>query len=104
MKVLYEKTVGATIQFSPSELKIAVIVLKAMYEWCGAEFLHTAYKDIEKDLIPQLPHINYFHVCIKCFRDLDERNPDTLRIQNNDVIRWQCRSCKPLKPDSYRER
>lgn len=98
MRVLYEKSQGVKIQFSPSELNIALLVLKAIYRGTDAEFIKDVIDDIEEDLKPKpLPMINYWHCCVKCTRSIDEREENTMRITRDGDTLWQCRVCEPFK-------
>lgn len=100
MKIIYDKDVGVGLTFNTHELKFALEVLKAIHRVIGGGFIKDAIEDIESDMRPK--PINYFHLCSKCGRDIDERNPDTMRLSNNGDVKWQCRTCKPLKPDHRR--
>lgn len=109
MRIFYSKQAGVTIHFSPSELKTAQGVLQALYDWSKADFIKAAIDDITADLQPKsLPMINYHHLCSACFRDIDERDPNTRRVTYHDEkngiheVRWQCIVCKPIndkRPD-----
>jgi len=100
MRVQYEKSVGVTMTFNTSELKLALAILKGIHTAIGGGegFIKDVIRDIEADMKPKLiTHTNYFHWCVNCGRDIDERNPDTMRLSNNGDVKWQCRKCKPLK-------
>ena len=92
-----DELVGA-IGFKVSEVKFFLAILKGIYNVTKAEFILKAIGDIEQHLQPKkLPMINYFHWCVKCGRDIDERDENTMRISKNDDVKYQCRVCKPLK-------
>lgn len=110
MQINYNKSQGVAIIFSLSELKAALSVLKAIYKVHPLDFIGRAVSDIEADMKPkQLPVINYFHICEHCFREIDERDPNSFRmttrsISGEETSKWVHYRCKPLKPDSTRER
>ena len=100
MKIAYDKNDGVMLVFGINELKFALAVLKAMHKSTGGGegFMKKAIEDIEADLKPKLlTHVNYFHWCVKCGRDIDERDENTMRISHESDVKWQCRKCKPLK-------
>ena len=90
------------IGFRKSELQFAVAVLRGIYAITKADFIARSIRDIEDHLKPKLPMINYFHVCQNCFRDIDERDENTMRISQNDDVKYKCRVCKPIKKDRPR--
>lgn len=99
MKIQYEKTQGMILFFQSNELKFALAVLKGILKVLPQDFLRQAIRDVEGDLQPpRLPLINYFHCCASCFRDIDERSADTMRIEQGGDVKWKCRQCKPINP------
>lgn len=110
MQINYNKSQGVAIIFSLSELKAALSVLKAIYKVHPLDFIGRAVSDIEADLQPkQLPMVNHQHICEHCFMMLDDRDPNsflmtTKSIDGKETSKWIHYSCKPLKPDSQRER
>lgn len=91
------------IGFRKSELQFAVAVLRGIYAITKADFIARSIRDIEEYLKPKaLPMINYSHICQSCFRDIDERDENTMRISKDDDVKYQCRVCAPLKKDRPR--
>jgi len=99
MKILYNKSQGVAIQFSPSEIKIALIVLKSIHQWCGAGFIKEVIDDIEEDLKPKmLPMINYHHVCSRCCTMIDDRvGNNFVHYVNGNTDEWRHHECHELK-------
>ena len=98
MKIQYRQGKGIALYFPVSELKVALGILKAIYTISKLEFVHEAIKDLEDDLLPRkLPMINYFHLCCSCYRELDERDPDSLHIVTETDDVYKHRNCPPLK-------
>lgn len=100
MKAFYKKGSHVGFLFEAHELQQGLQVAKALSQFFGATFLLNLAQEIEKDLQPKLEYKNYYHICSKCFRELDERDNDVISI--NGV--WKHYTCKPLKPDSERDR
>ena len=98
-----EEDFSVAIGFRKNELQFAVAVLRGIYSVVKADFIAKAIRDIEESMKPKtLPMINYWHICSKCQRDLDERDDNTMRISNDDDVKWQHRNCLPLKKDRPR--
>ena len=97
MQIRYQKETGVGLFFTMNEIQIALLILKAVYKSNPEHFIGQAINDIEADMRPKLPAINYHHICHKCFRDLDERNPDSIHIIIDGDERWVHRECIPLK-------
>ena len=100
-----EEDFTVAIGFRKSELQFAVAVLRGIYQVVKADFVAKAIRDIEESMRPKtlaLPMINYFHVCQNCFRDLDERDDNSMRISHNDDVKWKHRVCPPVKKDRPR--
>lgn len=94
---------SVAIGFRKSELQFAVAVLRGIYQVVKADFIKTAISDIEESMRPKsLPHINYFHVCQSCFRDLDERDDNSMVMSHNGDAKWKHRVCPTLKKDRPR--
>ena len=112
MQIRYIKGQGVVLAFVTSELQACLAVLRALYQISGQDFIARAIADIEKDLqlsTKQLPIVNHFHICQHCFRDLDDRDPNSFKmttrsISGEEVVKWTHYVCDPLKPDSTRER
>ena len=100
-----EEDFSVAIGFRKSELLFAVAVLRGIYSVVKADFVRKAISDIEESMRPKvqaLPIINYFHVCQSCFRDLDERSDNSMRISHDDDVKWKHRVCPPIKKDRPR--
>lgn len=92
--------ISLAIGFKKTELNFALSVLRGINSVVKADWIAKAIRDVEEYLKPkQLPMINYFHVCVKCTRSIDERDENTMCLTKNGDAKWQCRSCKPLKKD-----
>jgi len=95
-----EQEFSLAIGFKKAELNFALSVLRGINAIVKADWIAKAIRDVEEYLRPkQLPMINYFHWCVKCGRDIDERDDKTMCITKNGDAKWQCRICKPLKRD-----
>ena len=93
-----EKEFSLAIGFKKAELNFALSVLRGINAIVKADWIAKAIRDVEEYLKPPaLPFINYFHWCIKCGRDIDERDENTMRISKDDDVKYRCRVCKPLK-------
>lgn len=91
------------IGFRKAELLFAVSVLRGINNVVKADFITKAISDVEEYLRPkQLPFINYWHICSKCSRDLDERDDNTMRISRDGDVKYTHRNCPPLKKDRPR--
>lgn len=100
MQIRYQTAAGVMIVFPVSELKVALSVLKAINKVEPRDFLKEAIKDIEHDLRPKLtlvPTKNYFHLCEKCHRDMDERDANSLNLVTETNDKWVHHNCPPLK-------
>jgi hypothetical protein len=104
MHINFDKQVGVAIFFPVSELKFAVSVLKGINAVAKLSFIREAIEDIEASMRPRLTLVTHYHLCSCCYRELDDRDPDTLKIGRDDDITYKHRICPPLKPDSKRER
>ena len=86
------------IAFPLQELKVALAVLKGIYAISPLSFIKEAIDDIEYDLQPkELQTVNYFHLCKKCFMEVDERSDNSLKITRDGDIQWKHRKCVDLK-------
>lgn len=86
--------------FPITELKVALGILKAINKVDPRDFLQEAIKDIEHDLRPKLtlvPTKNYFHLCDKCHRDIDERDENSLHLVTESDDKWVHENCPALK-------
>lgn len=93
-----DELIGA-IGFKVSEAKFFLAVLKGIQTVVKADFIQKAINNLEEHLKPKaLPMINYHHLCQVCFRTIDERDENTMRISQNDDVKYKCRQCKPLNP------
>lgn len=96
--------------FAMNEMLTLLAVLKALHKLTGADFIAQAIADIQLDLrLKQLPVNNYFHICEHCFRELDERDPNSFKMTTRSIsgeenVKWVHYKCPELKPDSTRER
>ncbi len=101
MKIGYNKGLGLTLFFPTKELKFGLAVLRGVQGVLGLGFIREAIEDIEFDLkqakIPKLPLINYFHICQKCFCELDERHENVLHLTTEKESKWIHKNCPPLK-------
>lgn len=99
-----EQDFSVAIGFRKSELLFALAVLRGINNTLKVDYLTKAIRDIEESMRPvqALPHINYFHVCQSCFRDLDERSDNSMRISHDDDVKWKHRVCPTLKKDRPR--
>ena len=102
MRIHYNKTEGVAIVFHPTEIRPALAVLKAIYKSTQQDFIKEAITDIESDLQPKLPTVNYFHLCHHCCRDLDERDQNsflmtTVNLKGDQEAKWMHYQCIPLK-------
>lgn len=98
-----EEDFSVAIGFRKSELQFAVAVLRGINGVIKADFITKAISDIEESMRPKpLPHINYYHVCQVCFRDLDERDDNTMCISRDGDVKWKHRVCLPVKKDRPR--
>lgn len=96
MKINYEKNVAVSLTFPITEVKAALAVLKALHKYTQLDFIQEAITDIEADMQPKkLPMKNYFHLCRKCFRDLDEREDNSFHLTGDKDV-WSHRRCPPL--------
>lgn len=105
MKIYFHKKDGVAIGFDASEINTAQATLRGLYNATQNDFIKQAIDDIEKEFapeVPKLPHINYFHICQHCFRDLDSRDPNSYSMTTRDLkgkedTKWIHYCCKPLK-------
>lgn len=104
MQINFDKQVGIAIFFPVSELKFALSVLKGIQAVVKLDFIQEAIDDLEVAVRPRLTLITHFHLCSECYREVDDRHHDTLKIGRDDDITYKHRVCPPLKPDSTRER
>lgn len=94
---------GVILIFPKSEQHIALAILKAINKSQNQDFIHEAIRDIEAEDAPKvLPHVNYFHICHHCCRDLDERDPNTYKMTTRNLkgeedTKWVHYVCTPLK-------
>lgn len=99
MIIKYEKGRAIAIGFPVTEFGAAVHILKAVYKVSKLAFIREAIEDIESDLAPRLPMVNYFHCCQKCFRMLDEREDNTICITKDGDMKWKHKNCLPINPN-----
>lgn len=98
-----EEEFSLAIGFRKSELSFALSVLKGIQSVLNVKFVQEAIQDIEDSLKPkQLPFINYFHICQSCFRELDERDDNSMRISKDGDVKYKHRECPPLKKNRPR--
>lgn len=91
------------IGFKKSELNFALAVLRGINGIVKADFIVKAIRDVEEYLKPPaLPFINYHHICQSCFRDLDERDDNSIRLSKDADVKYKHRVCSPLKKDRPR--
>lgn len=103
MQIKFDEQAGLLIHFPPNELKFGLAVLKGIHNVIKADFIQNDINDLEQHLQPKkLPMINYHHVCQSCYRDLDERDDNTMRISHDEDVKWKHRNCPPLKKDRPR--
>lgn len=103
MQIKYQKGLGLVIFFPTQELKFGLAVLRGIQGVLGLGFIREAIEDIEFDLkqraTPKLPSINYFHLCQDCFRDLDERDENSLSLSREGDVKWKHKVCPSVKKD-----
>ena len=88
------------IFFQENELKFAMSVLRGINAVAKQSFIQECIDDIELYLKPKaLPFINHHHICQSCFRDLDERDNNSIRLSKDDDVKYKHRVCPPLKKD-----
>lgn len=98
-----ENDFSLAIGFRKSELNFALSVLKGIQSVLNTKFLAEAIQDLESYIAPKrLPMINYFHICQSCFREVDERDENTMCISKDGDTKWRHRNCPPLKKDRPR--
>ena len=93
---------GATIlAFPPSELRVALGILKAIYTCSKLEFVAEAIKDLEDDLLPRkLPFVNHNHLCEECFMEINDMVGDNfVHYTKGNKSWWKHRFCPTLKPN-----
>lgn len=101
MQIRYKKELGLILFFPVNELKFGLAVLRGIQGVLGLGFIREAIEDIEFDIkqaqIKKLPQINYFHICTKCFCEVDERTENSLSISKNGDVSWTHKTCPQLK-------
>lgn len=90
---------GATIiAFPPQENRVALSVLKALYQVTRLTFIREAIEDLDRELTPKLRLVSHFHYCNKCQCEIDDRVGDNfIHIQTPKDDVWVHRNCIPLK-------
>jgi|CXWL01.1.fsa_nt_gi hypothetical protein len=96
MKILYEKSLGTTMMFSPNETNVVLKILRALYGATRYLFIKEAMNDIEASLRPKLPYDARFHLCEVCCMEIDIRKDSYVNI--GGTFRHQ--SCPILKERS----
>jgi RNase P subunit RPR2 len=108
MQIEYQKGEGVAIAFNMNEIHVALQILNGLYGACGEDFIKRAIEDILKDIEQQKPKRLTMavknHLCEKCFRMLDEKDGNWLRIRRNGDVSYRHRECPPLKEDSERDK
>ena len=98
-----EQEFSLAIGFKKPELNFALSVLRGINAIVKADWIAKAIRDVEEYLKPKaLPFINYHHICQSCFRDLDERDDNSIRLSKDDDVKYKHRVCPPLKKDRPR--
>lgn len=94
-----ERLNGDTILFFPKiEIRIALLVLKALYKGCQMSFIREAIEDMEAEIQPKLTLVSHFHFCKSCTMEIDDRVGDNfIKITNDGDTLWVHRNCPPLK-------
>lgn len=107
MHAHFRKNEFLKLTFGADELLIGYNVLLALYAKKPSNDLAKMIKAMEDYLFPKpkLVLISNHHICEKCFCELDVRTDSYhVRTDENGVMTWTHQVCKPLKPDSERER
>lgn len=98
MQIRYQTGVGTVLVFPQSEIRVVLGILKAVNKVEPQDFLREAIKDIEHDLTPKLVKpVNYWHMCEKCNRDIDERDENSLHLVTESDEKWVHHNCPTLK-------
>lgn len=94
--------IAVAIGFKTSELKFALAILKGIQGVVKADWIQTAIDDLEEYLKPKaIPFENHFHICEKCFMEIDDREENAVHLTGL-VNKWKHRVCKDLKPNRPR--
>lgn len=89
---------GVILVFPKSERLVVLTILRVLYKANQQDFLKEAIEGIEaEDTQKALPMVNYFHLCQRCFRDLDERDANSIHYIKDNNEKWFHRDCLPLK-------
>ena len=106
MKIFYKKDEHVIIKFGSTEMKQALVVLKALALYFRADFIFKVAQDLQDDLFPKplLPYNHRVHLCEKCFRMMDIDKEAHLHHHGKDHDYYQHQNCPPLQEDSKRER
>ncbi len=105
MQIRYIKGQGVVLAFAMSEMPTLLAILQAFHKITGADFIAQAIADIKLDMqlsTKKLPVVNYFHLCEHCFRELDERDPNSFLmthkgIDGKETSKWVHYVCGELK-------
>ena len=100
MQIKYEKGVGVGIFFTLGEITFATKVLEGIYKATGLDFVKEAMDDITRDMLPpKLELVVHNHLCQKCFRMVNDKDENSLKVIHDGDIMYQHKKCKELKSD-----
>lgn len=89
---------GVVLAFPKSEKSVVLAILRVLYNANKQDFLQEAIQAIEAEDAPKtLQLVNYFHLCSKCFRDIDQRDENAICITKDGDTKWKHKICVPLK-------
>lgn len=98
MKIGVDPNNGVLIHFQPTEMRVALSLLNALYTVTNADFIKNAIDEIEDCMKPKLlPFTNYQHLCHKCFMMVDEKSDNALKMTKDGDVTWRHKLCQDLK-------
>lgn len=103
MKVYYNKTSGIGLLFQPNEFQAAITILDVIYKVTGLEVIKESIEAIKVEFQPkQVPFVNHFHFCAKCFCELDDRTDNVLQVTvdgDTNFVHSICPTLKQNRPE-----
>jgi hypothetical protein len=97
-KMKIERLNGDTIIFFPKiEIKVAYMMVKALYQAFKLQFLKDCVEDLEVEMQPKLTMVVHNFICEKCFTMVNSKDENYLKVTRNGDTTHQHRECKPLK-------
>lgn len=101
MEIQYKSGIGILFLFPKCEFKVALGILKAIYNLSPLSFIKEAISDLEIELRPKLTIISHFHYCTKCAREIDDRVGDNfIHYTSRNKDDWKHKVCPPLKQNT----